>query len=204
MVQYGCARMTVNRALSVLATAGLIDRNKRAGSFVAQPKLHSMILDIPDLKQEVLLRGQSYRFDLLDRAIRRIAPDDRDYAGLRPGKVLCLLGRHYANNQELAVERRGVSLRAVPEIERAKFDAEPPGSWLLHHVPWIEAETRISAAAADPEMASLLHIDVGAPLLQIERRTWRGADQITWVRQSFRAEAYDLFARFGAHDRAAR
>ena len=53
MHQYACARMTVSKALSALASVGLIDRRKRAGSFVARPKVHSMVLDIPDLEQEI-------------------------------------------------------------------------------------------------------------------------------------------------------
>jgi len=35
MAQYGCARATVNKAVSALAAAGLIERHRRAGSFVA-------------------------------------------------------------------------------------------------------------------------------------------------------------------------
>ena len=204
MAEYDCARMTVNKALSALSTAGLIDRRKRAGSFVAPPRLHSMILDIPDLKQEVLVRGQTYRFNLLERATRRAGPGDHDYPELGPGRILSVVGLHSANRQELAIERRGVNLRAVPEIEHATFEQEPPGTWLLNNVPWTEAETRISATAADAGTASLLHLKIGAPLLQIERRTWRGEDQITSVRQSFRADAYDLFARFKAHETAKR
>jgi GntR family histidine utilization transcriptional repressor len=204
MEEYNCARMTVNKALSALATAGLIDRRKRAGSFVAAPRLHSMILDIPDLMQEVILRGQSYRFDLHKREVRRAKTSSHGHFDLGPGKVLALMGVHYANGQELAVERRTVNLKAVPAIEQASFEKEPPGTWLLHHVPWTEAETRISATAADEETASLLLLKIGAPLLQIERRTWRGDDRITSVQQSFRAETYDLFAKFKAHDIAKR
>ena len=115
-----------------------------------------------------------------------------------------MLGLHYADGQQLAVEDRGVSLKAVPDIEHASFESEPPGSWLLRHVPWTEAETRISASAANDQIASLLLVKVGAPVLQIERRTWRGDDRVTFVKQSFRAEAYDLVARFKAQDVARR
>ena len=204
MAEYGCSRMTVNKALSALATAGLVERRKRAGSFVARPRLHSMVLDIPDLMQEVLRRGQSYRFELLSREIEHAGPDPGDDFDLGPGNVLMLTGLHFADGRPLAVERRGVSLNAVPDIEHACFQSEPPGSWLLQHIPWTEAETRISAAAADEPTASLLKLKIGAPLLRIERRTWRGGDRITAVRQSFRAESYDLFARFSARDVAKR
>lgn len=204
MAQYSCARMTVSKALSALATAGLVDRRKRAGSFVARPRLHSMVLDIPDLMQEVLARGKTYRFDLLERAVKQVGPAARGDFALGPGRALALLGLHYADGRQLAVERRDVSLEAVPDIEQASFESEPPGSWLLRHVPWTEAETRISASAADERIASLLLLQVGSPLLQIERRTWRGDDRVTSVQQSFPAQSYDLFARFSAQDTARR
>src|SRR5580704_5603686 len=35
--QFGCARMTVNKAIASLVDAGLIVRRRRVGSFVAQP-----------------------------------------------------------------------------------------------------------------------------------------------------------------------
>ena len=43
MAEYGCARMTVNKALSALAGSGMVERRKRAGSFVAQPRAQAMV-----------------------------------------------------------------------------------------------------------------------------------------------------------------
>lgn len=203
MAEYSCARMTVNKALSALAAAGLLDRKKRAGSFVAHPRLHSMVLDVPDLMQEVLERGQSYQFKLLKRDIKRIKADHGNF-DLGPGRILVLTGIHYADGRELAVEERSVGLKVVPDMEHASFESEPPGTWLLRHIPWTEAETRIAATAAQDPIASLLLVKPGTPLLRIERRTWRGQDRITSVRQSFCADAYDLVARFKARDIARR
>lgn len=193
---HGCSRMTVSKALSALAAAGLIERRKRAGSFVARPKVHAMVLDVPDLGAEVTERGQSYAYRLLGRRVR--APrgeEERLLAG--PGMLLQLDGLHCADGMPLALEHRLVALAAAPELADADFSAEAPGSWLLHHVPWTEAETRISAIGADARSADLLGLDPGAALLSIERRTWRGAERITNVRQLFVGSAYDLVARFG-------
>ncbi|PMZ18025.1 GntR family transcriptional regulator, partial [Pseudomonas sp. FW306-02-F08-AA] len=63
MQHYGCARMTVNKALSALLAAGLIDRRKRAGTFVARPRMHSMVLDVPDLPSQIRERGQTYAYE---------------------------------------------------------------------------------------------------------------------------------------------
>lgn len=199
MRDYGCARMTVNKALSALASAGLIDRRKRAGTFVARPRVHSMVLDVPDLEQEVVQRGQCYRYELVNREARRPDPEYPDEAALAgKGDLLLLDGVHFADDAPLAVEARLISLSAVPDIAALPFDGASPGAWLLKHVPWTEAETRIAAVNADRKIAARLRIPVGTACLFVERRTWRGDEGITLVRQHFVGSAYDLIARFGS------
>ena len=198
MLRYGCARMTVSKALGVLVAAGLVDRRKRAGSFVARPKVHSMVLDIPDLEQEVRARGQSYRFELLHRAV--LPPDPASAEELQlagQGELLRIEGVHFADDEPLAHEARLVSLAAVPNMASDTAASRAPGAWLLRHVPWTEAETRIAAVGADRSVAQRLCLPIGAPCLFVERRTWRGSEGITLVRQHFNASQYDLVARFG-------
>mgnify|MGYP003695062823 FL=1 len=51
MEQYGCSRMTVNKVLTALAESGMIERRRRAGSFVARqpPHLEQVALEIPEI-----------------------------------------------------------------------------------------------------------------------------------------------------------
>jgi GntR family histidine utilization transcriptional repressor len=102
-----------------------------------------------------------------------------------------------ANGRPLAIEERLISLTAVPEAENASFTLQPPGSWLLQHVPWTEAEHRFSAVNADARLSGLLDVSDGVACLCVERRTWRGGATITFVRQTFLGDAYHLIARFG-------
>jgi GntR family histidine utilization transcriptional repressor len=198
MAEYGCARMTVNKALSVLAGAGLIERRKGAGSFVARPRARSLVLDVPDLAVEIAARGQAYAYRLLHQALAGDLPD----TGLA-GPVLQLVGLHSADGASLAWEERWVSLPAVPTMAQVDFSHSPPGSWLLHHTPWTEAEHRIGAAAAEADCAAALGVAPGTACLTVERRTWRGGEGITLVRQYFLAGHYELVARFGPRQAAA-
>src|SRR5262245_60849654 len=50
--QYGCSRMTVNKALLTLANDGVITRRRSVGSFVAQPRSERSILEIQDFARE--------------------------------------------------------------------------------------------------------------------------------------------------------
>jgi GntR family histidine utilization transcriptional repressor len=112
-------------------------------------------------------------------------------------RLLRIEGVHHADDRPLATEERLVSLAAVPEADQVDFGTASPGAWLLRHVPWTEAETRIAAVAADRTIADRLDIAAGSACLFIERRTWRGEEGITLVRQHFVGAAYDLIARFG-------
>jgi GntR family histidine utilization transcriptional repressor len=195
--QFGCARMTVNKAIASLVDAGLIVRRRRIGSFVAQPRIHSAVLDIPDIQGEVTARGAVYGLKLLSRRRRkpgRGRPEEAKLAG--GGELLAVRCLHLADGRPFALEDRQISLAAVPEAAEADFSVTPPGTWLLDHVPWTEAEHRIAAFNADAETARLLAIADGTACLSLERRTWRGGRHITHVRQVFPGESYDLIARF--------
>lgn len=201
MRDYKCSRMTVNKALSQLLYAGLIERRKRAGTTVARPRVHSdvhsTVLDIPDLQQDVVQRGQSYQYRQIARRIRAASPKkSHEVALAQSEKLLELRGIHIANGAPLALEERLISLATIATARDADFTTKPPGTWLLHTVPWTDAETRISAAMADAATAMALETPLGSPLLVIERSTWRGKDQVTSVRQAFLGNAYDLVARF--------
>jgi GntR family transcriptional regulator, histidine utilization repressor len=198
MAQYGCSRMTVNKAMSALAAAGLIVRRRRAGSFVARPRIHSAVLDIPDIQSQITARGEAYAFDLLNRRRRAPSADDEDEQDLAGGgALLALRGVHLAGERPFALEERLISLRAAPAAEAADFSRVSPGAWLLEHVAWTEAENRISALNADASVAAALALVPGAACLAVERRTWRAGERITNVRLLFPGEAYELVARFG-------
>src|SRR6188472_2825539 len=98
MARYGCARMTVSKALSELAQADLIERRRRAGTFVRRPKFLSAVLQIADIRAEITALGRSYGYQLI-RCSRRIAnAADRERLGVRKtGKVVAISCRHSAD-----------------------------------------------------------------------------------------------------------
>ncbi|KJC51297.1 GntR family transcriptional regulator [Bradyrhizobium sp. LTSPM299] len=197
MARYGCSRMTVSKALSELAQADLIERRRRAGSFVRRPQHLSAVLKISDMRAEITALGRSYGYQLF-RCVRRAATSaDCARLGVRKtGKVVAIACRHSADNVPFAIEDRLIDLDSVPEATTADFAVEPPGSWLLHHVPWTEAEHTISAVVADERTAAALGVAIGAPCLVIDRYTWRSARTLTAVRLHYPGDTHRLVARF--------
>ena len=194
---YGCSRMTVNKAMAALAAQGLILRNRRAGTIVARPRMHSAVLHIPDIRAEVEARGAVYGYKALLDEHRAPCCVHLGSEGHHLGRSRFVRSVHFSDDMAILFEDRHVFLDAVPDASAADFAAEPPGPWLLTHVPWTEAEHRIAAIAADTAVARALGVAPGAPCLLVERRTWRGTETLTIARQVFRGDAFDLTTRFG-------
>src|SRR6202000_2223675 len=97
---------------------------------------------------------------LLERQKRAATRQDKErlQVDLRP-PILALRCRHDAAKRPFAVEDRIMNLKAVPEAMQQDFSIVSPSAWLVDHVPWTEAEHRISAANADKSLAAELHIE---------------------------------------------
>jgi GntR family histidine utilization transcriptional repressor len=191
MAEYGCARMTVNKAIAAMAAAGLVTRRRRAGTVVASPAAERAVMEIADLAEEAARLGLSYRHSILFRGIRETTE----------GPMLSVTTLHERGGEPLALEERRISLAAVPEAVEEGFAEVPPGTWLLQHVAWSEAEHVIGARAADAALARHLGIARGAPCLTLDRRTWRGGELITEVRLTYPASRHSFTSRF-AHGEA--
>ena len=197
MAQYRCSRMTVSKVLTHLANADMIERRRKAGSFVSRPHSQSAVLEIPDIKAEVSALGLPYSFDLLIRRRRKSSQADRTVLDLKaPGPVLELVCCHYAGRQPFCFEERLINLAAVPEAGEENFAAQAPGSWLMSHIPWTAAEHRIQATEASAPASDALKLAPGKPCLVIERRTWSSDHTVTFVRLTYPGNLHELIARF--------
>jgi GntR family transcriptional regulator, histidine utilization repressor len=196
-VQYGCSRMTANKVLTQLARAGLIERRKKSGSFVAQPMAQAAVLEIHDIEAEVRSLNLPYAFELQKRRERKANAADRLHLELGEGAaVLDLTCLHKAGNRPFCFEQRLINLDTVAEAATEDFSNAAPGAWLISRVPWNAAEHRIQAISASTEIASALDIPRHAACLVIERRTWGASGPVTFVRLTYPGDRHALIARF--------
>jgi GntR family transcriptional regulator, histidine utilization repressor len=195
--EYAVSRMTVNKALTQLARAGLIERVKKGGSFVSQPHTQSAVLEIGHIRSEVESLRLPYAFRLANAKRRKATRADIALLDLRIGDpILELICIHKAGARPFCLEHRLINLVAVPDAAVAPFKEVPPSQWLLSRVPWTSAEHRIHAAAASGKDAASLEIADGSPCLVVERRTWRGSESVTHVKLSYPGDRHALVATF--------
>ena len=195
--QYNCSRMTVNKAMTQLARAGLVERRKKSGSFVTQPHAQSAVLEIRDIKLEVESLGKPYHYALSARARRRATLDDRTYLGVgATASVLAITGLHHAGDRVFCLEERVINLLAVPDAADEPFDRIAPGPWLLQQVPWSAAEHKIMAVEADEDVAAALDIPAGSACLVVERSTSMKGVYVTHVRLTYLGSSHEIVSRF--------
>ena len=196
VTRYGCARMTVNKALSELTAAGLIVRRRRAGTFVAIPSVEQSVLLIHDIEAEARRDKKSYRLKLTTRAARKATMADLRRLRTTPGSpILALQSIHYVAGIPFAVEDRLINLVTVPAARDIDFNTQSPGNWLLANVPWSGARHRISAVDADAQTARKLRIARGAACLVVERETWLRNAPITHVKLVYPGNRHHLLAQ---------
>lgn len=201
MEHYQCSRMTVNRVLSRLSERGLINRRRKAGSFVSLPQADSvMFMQIRDFAKEAQEAGQRYKYEILLRRIEHLSPAKASELKLSPGcamlRVLCL---HIVNEKPQAYEDRVISLEKVAAVQDENFEETPPGTWLLGHIPWNEATHTIRAINADATMAGILGIENNAACLLLNRRTWHCGELVTDVDIIYPGKGHEITGAFSSN-----
>ena len=199
VAQFGIARMTVNRALRELVDQGRITRVAGVGSFVAEDKPQSTLLQIANIASEIRQRGHDYRCEML--AVERIAasPDVAVWLDLRAGESVfhsvCL---HRENETPVQLEERYVNPKVVPDYLDQDFAVMPPGEYLVRNVPFDQIEHLVDAVLPTAEQAERLAMAATEPCLLLTRRTWTRTTPVTWVRCLHPASRYRLGSRFRA------
>ena len=187
-IEFGCARVTVNRALQTLASNGLLDRRRKAGTRVALHPISKATLQIPLIRKEIEASKKIYRYHLKLQEIEA-APD---WVNTRFGLaadvfLLHVVALHTADNKPYVIEDRWINCIALPEVLSMKFDSISANEWLLQSIPYTHGDIVFRALNASVEQAGLLDTKENKALFEIERTTWDHDTALTTVRLVFHA-----------------
>ena len=197
VAELGVSRMTAHRALRELAAEGLLQRVAGVGTFVAEGKAESSLLQVANIADEIRGRGHAHRFTLL-KAVRVSASLEVATAlGLAMGdSVFHVVGVHREDGVPVQLEDRYVNPKAAPSFLDQDFVQVLPGEYLMGAVPLDEVEHVVDATAATTAEAERLGIPGGTPCLVLTRRTWARGTCVTYVRCVHPGSRYRLGTRF--------
>jgi len=186
--QYGCARTTVNRALRELASTGVIDRKRKAGTRVAVQKTRRVTAEIPVIRAQVEKQNKTYHFDLLK--IKQLSPARRirDNMRIKPNcSALHIRSVHYADDTPFIYEDRWINTQTISEILTVDLSKTSANEWLVKNVPFTSGEFIVEASAASKTVAKALKVSVSEPVLVSRRITWLDKQSVTSVKLYYTA-----------------
>lgn len=174
--QFGVARMTANRALRELTDERVLVRVQGSGTFVAQQKFQSTLVEIHSIAEEVQARGHVHRSEL--QRLERVRAGDAlavDFE-LAAGQALFhSVVVHFEGEVPIQVEDRYVNPALAPEYMQLDFSQTTANQYLMRVAPLSGVRYCIEARLPTPEIAAMLHIATTQPCLVLWRKTQSSA-----------------------------
>jgi GntR family transcriptional regulator, histidine utilization repressor len=169
---FGVSRMTVNRALRELSDEQILERRQGSGTYVAQQKYQSTLVEIRNIADEIAARGHAHRSELhrLERVKANEALAQR--LGVPPGSVVFhSVVVHFENNAPIQVEDRHVNPAVAPDYLAQDFATQTPNAYLMRVAPLKGVSFVIEAVLPPPAVAEMLAMPPTEPCLVLHRQT---------------------------------
>ncbi len=191
---FGVARMTVRHAIDALVAEEVLERIVGLGTFVAHAKV-DLQMKLTSYSEEMLRRGMVPDAHVLSFEQIGATPLIARELQIELGQPVVRFRRQLlADGEPMSVDENFIPAQRV----RGILDEPPPAS--LYNVlsekyglvmEW--GEDTIEATAASPSIARLLNVEMGAPLLKIQRHAYVARSMVDYSVSYYRADRYKLW-----------
>lgn len=177
----GVSRVTLRQALSRLRERGLIESRPGQGWFVADarvpknPEVGRPIFEPPGklmgFSEMARTKGSVPDSVVLEQTTRPATLEEAGALAVMPGADVLVLRRvRRLNGVPIAVDRSVIPLYLIPNALGIDFNrASLHASFNAAGTTLAAAETEVEAILADAELAGLLEVSIGFPLLKIRQ-----------------------------------
>jgi GntR family transcriptional regulator len=172
--RFGVSRITVRRALDELVAEGMVVRQQGRGTFVREPQITQDLSRLGSWTAAIRQLGYvpqtvSTEITLLD-ASPELGAMLRLSAG---GRLVCVQRVRYASGEPICLMTNYLAHGLVPGLEQAGLvDDSLYATLVAHGLHPVRAEDTVEARPATAQEAEQLHIEPGAPLLQVTRQSF--------------------------------
>ncbi|MEX2500816.1 MAG: GntR family transcriptional regulator [Trueperaceae bacterium] len=192
---YDVSRMTARQALSRLADAGLLIRRQGIGTFVAQTKVARVAGRLLGFHEDAVAHGLDPSTQVLQRREEPAGPGDAALLECDPEATVLRVDRLRFHG-DLPIGRNQVVV--APALVATFADLDFAGSFYQGAerrlgIEIEDAETTVEAVATEPDVAELLNVRPGDPLLRTTRVTrLTGGRLLGLTRTLYRGDRYYL------------
>jgi GntR family histidine utilization transcriptional repressor len=191
------SRMTANRALRELNDEGLLVRIAGVGTFVADIKATSHVLEVHNIADEIEHRGHRHSALVLQLSRQHARGEIARALHLGQGEdVFHVLVVHRENEIPIQLEDRYVRAEFATDCLQQDFTVITPSAYLSNISPLQEAEHSVQAVMPNAAVRGRLQMKADEPCLLVMRRTWSRGLPVSFARLHHPGSRYELTGRF--------
>jgi GntR family histidine utilization transcriptional repressor len=193
----GVSRMTANRALRELNDEGYVERVAGVGTFVADFKAVSHVLEVRNIADEVGLRGHVHSASVLQQD--RMPADAAVAQALdieNGADVFHLQLIHHESGIAIQIEDRFVLAEFAPRVLEQDFTAVTPSAYLSSISPLQEAEHVVRAEMPSATIRKHLEMAAQEPCLVVTRRTWAHGRPVSFANLYHPGSRFELSGHY--------
>ena len=170
--EFGVSRMTVNRAIRELSDEQIVERIQGSGTYVAQQKYQSTLVEIRNIADEITARGHQHRSELHCLERMKAGEGLGRRIGLQADQVLFhSVVVHFENELPIQVEDRHVNPKVAPDYLAQDFNSLTPNAYLMRVAPLQGVHFEIEACLPPRQIREMLHMPAAEPCLVLHRQT---------------------------------
>ena len=191
------SRMTANRALRELTDEGYVRRVAGRGTFVADLRAGSHVLEVHNIADEIERRGHTHRCDVIRQSLQHARGEIAKALHVEQGSdVFHLLLVHRENGTPIQLEDRYVVADFAPACLEQDYSRITPSAYLTGIAPLQEAEQVVRAAVPNAAVRQHLQMLDNEPSLVVLRRTWAHGRPVTFARLHHPGSRYELAGHY--------
>ncbi len=205
MARFGVSRITVRRAIQNLVSRGLVEIQRGRGTFVASPKITQELTELSGFVEDMQAVGRKATARLIGKKIVTASEIVARELAIPKGTRAVKIERvRIGDGVPISFDETYLPLELGKKVMRNNLAVEPIFSLLerKYNIPLIEAEYKMEAVAAGPEIAAALHVEPGSPMFLIERTSYStGAKPVDYEKLYYRGDLIRFVTRLARRPR---